>query len=122
MTDLTFKVNGQDFSALVHKNGIRTYLDPVYSREITTLNKVRRRILRRYRGILHVTLNDLEDKEVSRLYAALMSWPLEVTYYSFQRQKVVTETMSLEPYAAAQLLKSQNERWLSGVTLEFEQE
>ena len=122
MTDLTFEVNGQDFSALVHKDGIRTYLDPVYSGEITTLAKVRRRSLKRYRGVLHVTLNDLEEKESTALCAALMAYPLQVTYYSLQRRRVVTESMSLEPYALEQLLQDAGERWLAGVTLKFEQD
>lgn len=122
MTDLTFKVNGQDFSALVHKNGIRTYLEPVYSGEITTLDKVRRRTLKRRRGILHVTLNDLEENEAEDLCAALMLEPLSVTYYSFQRRQQVTEIMSLSPYALEQLLMDGGSRILSGVTLKFEQD
>lgn len=122
MTDLTFKVNGQDFSSLVHKNGIRTYLEPVYSGEITTLDKVRRRALKRRRGILHVTLNDLEESDAEDLCAALMLDPLRVTYYSFQRRQHVTELMSLSPYALEQLLQDGESRILSGVTLKFEQD
>ena len=122
MTDLAFKVNGQDFSALVHKNGIRTYLEPIYSGEITTLAKVRRRVLRRWRGVLHVTLNDLEETQSAQLCAALMNDPLSVTYYSYQRRSVVTENMSLEPYSREQILRDAGERWLAGVTLKFEQD
>lgn len=122
MTDLTFKVNGQDFSALVYKNGIRTYLEPIYSGEIITLDKVRRRALKRYRGVLHVTLNDLEEKQSSALCAALLADRLDVSYYSFQRGQVVTETMSLEPFAREQILQDAGERWLAGVTLKFEQD
>lgn len=122
MTDLTFEVNGQDFSALVHKNGIRTFLEPVYSGEITTLAKVRRRAFKRWRGILHVTLNDLEEKDSARLCQALLNYPLTVRYYCWQRQQVVSEVMSLDPYAREQLLRDAGERWLAGVTLKFEQD
>ena len=122
MTDLTFKVNGQDFSALVHKDGIRTYLEPVYSGEITNLAKVRRRALKRYRGVLHVTLNDLEESQSKALCAALLLEPLSISYYSFQRGRVVTETMALDPFAREQLLQDAGERWIAGVTLKFEQD
>lgn len=122
MTDLTFEVNGTDFSALVHKNGIRTYLEPVYSGEITTLAKVRRRSLKRWRGILHVTLNDLAEKDSAALCAALMAYPLQVRYYCWQRRQVVTEAMSLDPFAREQLLRDAGERWIAGVTLKFEQD
>ena len=121
MTDLTFEVNGRDFSALVHKNGIRTHLEPVYSGEITTLAKVRRQALKRWRGILHVTLNDLAEKDSAALCQALMEWPLTVRYYSWQRRQVVSENMTLDPFAREQLLRDAGERWVSGVTLKFEQ-
>ena len=122
MTDLTFTVNGKDFSALVHRDGIKTFLEPVYSSEITTLNKIRRRMLVRYRGVVHIKLNDLEQGESEELCAELMKWPLVIGYYSFQRRRVVTETMSLDPYAVVQLFRNEDERWLSGTTLKFEQE
>ena len=122
MTDLTFKINGQDFSALVHKNGIRTFLEPVYSGEIITLDKVRRRALKRFRGILHVTLNDLEETESARLCAALTDHPLQVQYYCWQTRQVVTQYMSVEPFAREQLLRDAGERWIAGVTLQFEED
>lgn len=122
MTDRPFSVNGVDFRALVHENGIRTYLEPVYSKEITNLAKVRRRVLVRYRGVAHVPLNDLEESDVDALCAELTKPPLTVTYYSRQRRRVVTETMSLDPYVLEQLLQDAGERWIAGVTLKFEQD
>lgn len=122
MTDLRFRINGQDFAALVNKNGYRTFLDPVYSGEITTLDGTRRAALLRYRGRLHVTLNDLEESESAALCAALLQEPLTVEYYSFQRRSNVVQQMRVEPYARAQLLRDAGERWISGVMLKFEQD
>lgn len=122
MTDLRFKINGQDFAALVYKNGYRTFLDPVYSGEITTLDGVRRAALLRYRGRLHVTLNDLDESESAELCAALLQEPLRVEYYSFQRRANVTQQMRVEPFARAQLMNDAGTRVLAGVTLKFEQD
>lgn len=122
MTDLTFKINGQDFSALVHKNGYRTYLDPVYSGEITTLDGVRRAALLRRRGRLHITLNDLDEEDSARLCAALLAEPVSVTYHSFQRDADVTEQMRLDPYAREMLMRDAGTRVLAGGTLKFEQD
>lgn len=122
MTDLTFKVNGKDFSHLVHKNGIRTYLEPVYSGEITTLDKVRRRVLKRYRGGVHVTLNDVEASQSAELCAELVKVPVTIGYYSFQRAKYVEESMTLDSFARERLLKDAGEDWIAGVTMKFEQE
>ena len=122
MTDLRFLVNGVDFSRLVHKNGIRTYMDPVFDGQITTLAGVRKAALRRYRAILHVTLNDLEQSESAKLSRALLAWPLEITYFNLQRNEEVTQTMRLEGYPRERLLQDGGENWLSGTTLKFEQE
>lgn len=122
MTDLKFEVNGVSFARLVHKNGYRTYLDPVYSGEVTTLDGVRKAALKRYRGTLHVTLNDLDEDDSAQLCAALLADPLEVTYHSFQRNADVTERMWLEGYAREQLMRDAGTRVLAGVTLKFEQE
>lgn len=122
MTDLKFEVNGVSFAHLVHKNGIRTYLTPVYSGEITTLNGVRKAALLRYRGELHVTLNDLDEDDSADLCAALLAEPLQIGYFSFQRNTEVTEQMRLEPYAREQLMRDAGTRVLAGVTLKFEQD
>lgn len=121
MTDLKFLINGQDFSALVHKNGYRTYLDPVYSGEITTLDGVRRAALLRYRGRLHIILNDLDEEDSARLCAALLADPITVTYHSFQRNTDVTQSMWLDPFARELLMQDAGTRVLAGVTLKFEQ-
>ena len=121
MTDLAFSINGVDFRSAVNKNGYKTFLPPVYGAEMTTLSGVRVRPVQRYRGELHVVLNDLEAAQAAQLGLALLADPLQVTYFSFQRGKTVTETMQLENYALAQLLKDGGERWLTGVTLKFEQ-
>jgi len=122
MTDWKFEINGVSFADLVHKNGIRTYLEPVYSGEITTLDGVRKAALQRYRGGLHVTLNDLDEADSARLCAALLAEPLVVTYFSFQRSAEVTQTMRLEPFAREQLMRDAGTRVLAGVTLKFEQD
>ena len=122
MTDLKFEVNGVSFARLVHKNGIRTYLEPIYSGQITTLDGVRKAALLRYRGLLHVTLNDLDEADSARLCAALLAEPLVITYFSFQRNMEVTEQMRLESYAREQLMRDGGTRVLAGVTLKFEQD
>lgn len=122
MTDLKFEVNGVSFASLVHKNGIRTYLEPVYSGQITTLDGVRKAALVRYRGLLHVTLNDLDEADSASLCAALLAEPLVITYFSFQRGAEVTEQMRLESFAREQLMRDGGTRVLAGVTLKFEQD
>lgn len=122
MTDLSFEINGVSFARLVHKNGIRTYLEPVYAGQVTTLDGVRRAALKRYRAALHVTLNDLDEVDSAALCAALLADPLEVTYFSWQRNATVTQTMRLEPYAREQLMRDGGVRVLAGVTLKFEQD
>ena len=121
MTDLAFAVNGVDFSALVHKNGYATDLEPVYAGQYTDLNQVDHYILKRYRGIFCPTLNDLEAQQSLELCDELLKPQLNVTYFSFQRGRVVTEAMRLTSIPREQLMRTRSRRWLAGVTLRFEQ-
>ena len=77
MTDLPFALNGIDFRSAVNKNSYKTFLEPVYAGEMETLGKVRIRPLKRYRGGLHVGLNDLEENEsADQLYSLTRSFCL----------------------------------------------
>lgn len=122
MTKYTFKLNGVDVSRLVHKYGYHTERRPVYASRYTNLNGQTRSVVGRYRGYIAITTNDMTADDAAWLSALLLQAPLNVTYYSFQLKKEVTERMMVEGIPLALKMVSSQTDWVSGVTLEFEEE
>lgn len=119
MTDLTFKINGADFSRHVHKYGYQTDRQPVYAAQFTDLSGVDHNIPLRWKGVLTVTLNPMTEAQSARMCAALAAYPLEVTYHSFQLGKDVTEAMTVSTMSRSLALKRGAVRWHEGGTITF---
>lgn len=93
MTDLTFTINGHDYSDIVEKRNYQTRLIPVVGRQYTDLNKVEHTTIARYRGELTVGINVAAKSRITALATDLQSAPVSVCYYSFQLGTTVTQTM-----------------------------
>lgn len=122
MIDLPYEINGEDFSDIVHKYGYVTDTVPVYSRTVTTLDKVDHQNLIRTRGTLTITTNPVKPDRAAAFCSALRALPARVKYYSFQSGQIVEQTMRLTggmPLAVA--LQNGDARWLDGLTLTHEQ-
>lgn len=120
MTVFKFKVNGVDFSDIVHKYGYTTDRVPVYSKTVTTLDGVAHTRLIRTKGILKVPLNPASESRISEFYAELQKLPANVEYHSFQSGDV-TETMKLSTMSAEFVLGTPDTKWVAGTRITFEQ-
>lgn len=121
MTNYLFTINGVDFSDVVHKYGYQTDLVPVYSKRVTTLDKVDHEVVVRRRGGLTITSNPLKRERAKELAAALSSLPGQIGYHSFQLGRDVTQRMRVTGIPMELVLKTPETDWVSGVTLTFEQ-
>ena len=122
MTKYPFKLNGKDFSRLVHKFGYQTERRPVFASRYEDLDGRTRSIVGHWSGVLSIQLNDIPAADAAALGAELLTAPLEVTYYSFQLKREVTERMMVENFPLALKLATAATDWLAGVTLKFEEE
>jgi len=96
MTDLTFTINGHDYKDIVAKGKYETFLIPVEGSKYTDLNKVDHVSIVRYRGKIKVELNPISSDKALALCTDLMQSPCNVSYFSFQRNAIVTETMTID--------------------------
>lgn len=119
MTDLTFQINGHDYSDIVEKRQYKTSYTPVVGTSYMNLNKVKRVSYIRYQGGLIVGLNPISAVRAAELYSDLMTQPCNVTYYSFQRNAVVTESMETEGINIQDGFEMMLKRWGTASTLEF---
>lgn len=119
MTKYTFQINGTDFSDIVSKYGYDTDLMPVKTNTLTTMDGVDHFRVLRYKGRLNVTLNPQTALDRARIYGALQSQPLTVTYHCFQRGGDVAVKMSLDNMPAVLGLINGSRTLLDQVTLSF---
>lgn len=122
MTTLPFTINGHDYSSLVTKRQYKTNRIPVVGTKYTDLAKIDHTTIARYKGYLEVALNPLSPSQADDLYADLLTAPCEVTYYSFQLQQTVTETMlpNFDGLKDAKLRESGH--WMENSTINFTEE
>lgn len=121
MTKFPLTINGEDLSSLCHKRGYTTSRTPVYGGTYTDLDQVDHYFISRWRGNLIVRTNDLKQADATRLANLLLSAPLQVTYYSFDLGREVTETMMPEAVPKELKLSTPRADWIAGVTLTFTQ-
>ena len=119
MTKWTFKINGVDFSDVVHKYGYRTDLIPVFSRCVTTLDHVAHERLVRRRGELTITTNPVPAERAAAFYAALSALPASITYHSFQLGTDVTQTMKTSGLPLSYVMGTSTEDWLDKLQITF---
>jgi hypothetical protein len=93
MTDLALTINNVDFKGYVKKGEYYTSSTPVAGSKYTDLNKVDHTTVVRHRGAVRVIFNPMSPTQIASLYSALASCPCTVTYFSFQENKNVTQTM-----------------------------
>lgn len=122
MTKFPFKLNGVDFSRLVHKYGYQTQRSPVYASRYEDLDGRTHSVVGRWIGDLTIQLNDIPAADAASIGAALLDAPLDVTYYSFQQGREVTERMMLEDMPMALKLATATTDWIGSLTLKFKEE
>ena len=121
MTRYPFKLNGVDFSDVVHCFGYESYRLPVFAAQWEDLSGVSHETLLRTRGVLRIPLNDLEQSRSAVLCRALRQRPLTVTYWNFDYDMEVQEVMRVESVPRRLLLEDGAESWIEGETLNFTQ-
>lgn len=121
MTKYLFTVNGKDFSDLVEKYGYETALIPVFTRSITTLDKVEHTKMVRQRGQLNLQLNPVMEQRIKELTAELSSMPVEIGYHNFQLGQDVIQTMKTEGIRSGIALITQSRDWLTIDSITFDE-
>lgn len=121
MNKYLFTINGKDFSPLVHKYGYETALIPVFSRSVTTLDKVDHMRLIRMRGQLTVRLNPTSEAQIKAFAAELSSLPAAVGYHNFQLGKDVTQNMKISDLRAALALITPSTDWMTASSITFDE-
>lgn len=119
MTNLTFTINNVDFSDIVAKHEYTTYYTPVEGKSYTDLNMVKHVNYTRYRGGLLVKINPLSSDRAQALYTQLTTQPCTVSYFSFQRNEVVTETMETVGISLKDGFAMASKTWAVPSSLEF---
>ena len=122
MTDLALTINNVSFSAYVKKGEYYTASEPVAGAKYTDLDKVDHTTVIRHRGRLKVTFNPMSPSQISTLYSALSNCPCQVTYWSFQQNQNVTQSMMpvLEEIQDAKQRSSGH--WVRSFALELTEE
>lgn len=121
MTKYRFTVNGKDFSDLVEKYGYETALIPVFTRSVTTLDKVEHTKMVRQRGQLNLQLNPVMEQRIKELTAELSSMPVSIGYHNFQLGADVTQIMKTEGIRSGIALITQSGDWLTGTSVTFDE-
>lgn len=121
MTKFTFKLNGVDFSGLVHKNGYQTDLKPVVSWSMTDLSGVEHQVISRWRYELTLELNPMTAAQAQALCAELRYQPISATFTSLQTGEDVSAEMRVEEMPLQHQLTARNTDWHRGFTLTLQQ-
>lgn len=122
MKNLTFLINGVDFSHAFNQYGYSAGAEPIYSNEIETMDRVRRSNIIRWRGWCSAPLNDLTDAEAAALARALRADTLEITYQNNALSaQSVTQEMTIDALELAYLLRDVSGRYWSGKQITFTQ-
>lgn len=95
MSKYPFALNGVDFSDVVNKYGYETDRVPVFSTQWTDLAGVDHDVRLRDKGVLYVTLNDIDAERSAQLCEQLRRHHLMVKYHSFQLGREVEEHMRI---------------------------
>ncbi len=119
MTDLSFTINSHDYASLVDAHNCQTSLTPVEGSRYTDLDKVEHVAVVRHRGALSVQINPVDETKVAALCADLITAPVTVTYYSFQRGCTVTETMMPDAQAIKDAFRFLNKKYVEGFTIKL---
>lgn len=121
MTDLTFTINGVDFSSIVQKGEYTTGKIPVTIKR-TDLDKVDHTILIRHRGYIEVTLNPLSPAQAEDLFTQLELSPCTVQYFSFQDKAIVQQTMVPSFDNLQDAKKRESGHWVRSIKVSFTEE
>lgn len=119
MTKWLFKINGEDFSDVVHKYGYKTDLIPVFSRCVTTLDQVDHETLIRRRGELTITTNPVTARRAAEFCAALSSMPVSISYHCFQTGSDVIRTMKTSGMPFSYAMGNVGVDWLDQLQITF---
>lgn len=122
MKNMVFKINGVDLSALCNQYGFSSGAVPIYSREVETMDYVRRSTIVRWRGWCDVPLNDITDDEARIFAGALRQEALSVEYYNASLNGQVTQDMTIDDGIGLEyLMQDVSGRYWSGKVLRFEE-
>lgn len=119
MTDLSFTINSHDYSDIVDIHNYQTSLTPVEGSRYTDLDKVEHVAVVRHRGGLSVKINPVDEDKVAALCTDLITAPVTVTYYSFQRGHTVTETMMPDDTTVKDAFRFLNKKYVEGFSIKL---
>lgn len=120
MKNLSFTINGVDFSAVCNENAFTAGATPVYSEEIETMDRERRSVIQRWRGYCRVGLNDMTDAEAQALAAALRADELVIGYPNRALGSTqVSQKMTVDAMELSFLLHDVSGNYWSGKQLTF---
>lgn len=117
MINEVFKINGVDFSGIVHKKGYTIGRIPVLAKSITDLNGRTREFIMRYKSTLNVPCNPIPDTQIETLSDQLQMRPLTVTFYDKIQNKEVTKQMLCVSFEFNPVISG----WVDVGTLKFEE-
>lgn len=117
MTSYTFRINGADFSALVHRQGYQTDRQPVVSWNMTDLTGTEHRVVSKWRHVLTVQLNPMTRAQAQALCAELVKSTVSVTFSSLQTGEDVTASMWTDTMPLQHQLRARGKDWLRGFEL-----
>lgn len=120
--NLTFSLNGTDYSRMVERDSYATGLIPVYSDAVTTFDGVDHMVLIRSKGTVTVGLNPQTAADTKSICEALNRCPVTVKYHCLQRNTDVTANMIVSQQSAKFLsrCKARGYVWneIDAITLE----
>lgn len=117
MTSYTFKINGADFSALVHRQGYQTDRQPVVSWSMTDLTGTEHQVVSKWRHVLTVQLNPMTRAQAQALCAELVKETVGVTFTSLQTGTEVSAKMWPDAMPLQHQLRARGKDWLRGFEL-----
>lgn len=121
MNKFRFTVNGKDFSDIVHKYGYETALIPVFSKTVTTLDKVDHVCVVRWRGQLTVRINPVPAERFAEFCSELVMLPGLVGYHNFQNGYDVEKTMKVNDLHMALALITSATDYVDGSSITFDE-
>ena len=121
MKQYVFKVNGEDFSAIVNAKGYATAREPVVAWEMQDLAGETHRVVSRWRYVLSLQLHEIPQQQAAALADQLLKSPLTVNFTSLQTGAEVEAEMYLDELSYGHLLSVGGKNWLTGATLQLRQ-
>lgn len=121
MTNMTFTLDGVDFSALVKSRGYKTQRVPVYGRKVTTKDGVDHQKKLRDRLVVTAPLNDMLQEQSEALCEKLRLHPIGATVTDMDTGEDVSVQLRTVGVPRELKLQERGEDWIAGEELVLEE-